>query len=75
MIGLLKNDARMVKWTSNVRSTDKSSEEELRTRLKLNSTKKCLQDRGLQWFGHLEGMEENAWSSKCTTFKVSGSFL
>ena len=72
---LVRNDARMVKWMSNVTSTDKSSAEQLRTRRKLNSTKQCLQDRGLQWFGHLERMEENAWSSKCTTFKVSGSFL
>ena len=57
---LVRNDARMVKWMSNVRSTDKSSAEQLRTRRKLNSTKQRLQDRGLQWFGHLERMEENA---------------
>ena len=75
MIRLVRNDATMVKWIRNVRSTDKSSAEELRTRLKLNSTKQCLQDRGLQWLGHLERIEENAWSSKYTTFKVSGSFL
>ena len=31
-------------------------------------------DRGLQWFGQLERMEENAWPSKYRTFKVSGSF-
>ena len=71
----MRNDARMVKWMSNVRSKDKRSAEELRTRLKLNNSKQCLQDRGLQWFGNLERMGENAWSSKCTTFEVSDSFL
>ena len=28
----------------------------------------------LQWFGYLERMKENNWSSKYRTFKVSGSF-
>ena len=46
---------------------------ELWTRLKLNSMRECLQDRRLQRFGHLERMEENAWSNKCRTFRVSGS--
>ena len=59
----------------NVRPGDRISATELRIRLISNSMKKCLQDRRLQWFGHLEGMEENAWSRTCRTFKVSGSFL
>ena len=33
------------------------------TTLKLRSIKECLQDRRLQWFGHLERTEETAWSS------------
>ena len=41
----------------------------------LNSMKDCLQDRRLQWFGLLERMGDNAWPSKCKTFKVSGSFI
>ena len=32
--------------------------------------KEILQDRRLQWFRHVEGTEESAWSSKCRTFKV-----
>ena len=31
-------------------------------------------DRRLQWLGHLERIEENTWSRKCRTFKVSGNF-
>lgn len=38
--------------------------EELRTRLKLKTMRQCLQERRLQWFGFLKGMEESAWSSK-----------
>ena len=36
---------------------------ELRTKLKLKSMRKCLQDKGPQWFGHLERMEERSWST------------
>ena len=59
----------------NVRLDDKISAEELRTRLKLKSMSKCVQDRRLEWFGHLERMEESAWSSKCRTFQVSQGII
>ena len=58
----------MVRWMFNGGPEDRISEEELRTRLKLKSRWECLQDRRLQWFGHLERMKESAWSSKCKTF-------
>ena len=57
----------------NVRLENGISAEELRTRLKWKSMRECLQDR-MQWFGHLEGMEESAWSCKCRIFKASGTF-
>ena len=47
----------------NVRPEDKISAVELRSKLKLNSIQECLQDRRLQWFGHLEGIEENMCSN------------
>ena len=46
-------------------------------RLKVKSTRECLQDRRLQFFGHVERVEESTWSSKRRkrrTFKVIGSF-
>ena len=58
----------------NARSEDRISAEEFRTRLKFKSMRECLHDRRLQWFSHLERMEESVWSSKCRTFKVRGSF-
>ena len=42
--------------------------------LKLKSMRECEKDRRLQWFGHLEKMEECVSSSKCRNFKVIGSF-
>ena len=46
----------------------------LRIRLKLKNIREYLRDRRLQWFGHVEKMEESAWSSKRRIFKISGSF-
>ena len=74
VIRLDTNDERKVRWMCNVRPEDRISAEKLRIRLKLMSIKEYLQYRRLQWFGHLERTEETAWSSKCRTFKVSGSF-
>ena len=53
---------------------DKISTEEIKAKPKLKSMREYLQDRRLQWFGHLEKMDESVWSSKCRTFKVSCSF-
>ena len=50
---LQRKDSRMVWWMWNVKSQDRNSAEELRTRLKLKIMRKCLQDRQPQWFGHL----------------------
>ena len=36
---------------------DKNDAWMVRTRLKLKSMRECLQERSLQWFGHLERME------------------
>ena len=72
VISLDKNDASLVKWIHSVRLEHRIS---ARTwdRLKLDSMRRDLLDRRLQWFGHLERMEENGWLSKHRTFKISGS--
>ena len=59
-IRLERDDARMVRWMCSIRPERRISAGELKTRLKLNSTRECLKDRILQSFGHLEKMEENA---------------
>ena len=57
-----------------VKSDGRISADKRTTRLKLNSMRKCLRDRGPQWFGHVARIEESASSNGCTTVKVSGSF-
>ena len=47
VIRVEKNDTRMVRWVYNVRPKDRISAEELRTRLKLNAMKECLQNNRL----------------------------
>ena len=42
VIRLEKSDTRMVRWVCNVRPEDWISTEELKTRLKLKSMRKCL---------------------------------
>lgn len=37
--------------------------------------RQCLLNKRLQWFGHLERMEQNVWSRKYWTFTVSGNFF
>ena len=54
----------------NVWYEDMISPEEPRSRLKLKSIREYLQDRILQWFGHLERIEECTSSSKYRNFKV-----
>ena len=59
----------MVRWIFNFRPEDAISAHELRARIG--------QHKGMfteQKTGHVERMEERAWSSKCRTFQVSGSF-
>ena len=57
-----------------VKSDGRISADKRTTRLKLNRMRKCLRDRGPQWFGHVARIEESALSNGCTTVKVSGSF-
>ena len=74
MTRIERNDANMVIWLCNSRLEIRISAEERRTRLKFKSTRECLQERRLQWFDHRDKMKESAWSSKCRTFKIWGSF-
>ena len=59
-IRLETNDAMMVRWIYNINPEDKIYAEELRASLKLFSLRERLQDKRLQWFGHVERMEKSA---------------
>ena len=69
-----RSDAKMIRWMCNIRPGNRISAEEFRIKLKLNSRVECLQDRTLQWLCHAERVKKSAWFSKCTIFKISGSF-
>lgn len=58
-IRLETNDAMMVRWIYNINPEDKIYAEELRASLKLFSLRERLQDKRLQWFGHVERMEKS----------------
>ena len=58
-IRLETNDAMMVRWIYNINPEDKIYAEELRASLKLFSMRERLQDKRLQWFGHVERMEKS----------------
>ena len=57
----------MVRRMCSIRPEERISAEELKTRLKIGSMRYCLLNRRLQWFGHIERMEESVWSSKYTS--------
>ena len=58
----------------NARTVGRISAEELNTRIKLKSMMLYLPDRRLQWFSHLEQIENRAWLRKYRTVKVGNSF-
>ena len=62
--------ARMVRWMFRVRPKDRFLQRNLGLRPKLKSKGECLQDRRLQWFGHLGRMEGSGWSIKLEPAKL-----
>ena len=57
----------------NVSLKDRLRSDELRGRLNLESIGKCVQNRRLRWFGHIERMDKSFWVSRCRAVEVSGS--
>lgn len=60
----------MSEWICNGRPEDKISSDQIRTRLILNGIMEYLEVKRLQWFGHVERMEESALSSKLKRLKL-----
>ena len=64
LIRIERNCSRMVKWMPNMRRKYKISAEDRRNGLRLNTIRKCLQNRRLRWFSNLERMEKSTWPIK-----------
>lgn len=61
----------MDRWIYNVWSEEKISAEEHGNRLKQNSMRNCLQNRGVEWVGHVEEMGKSSWSRKYRILAVA----
>ena len=69
-----RNDMRMIRWMCNVSLKDRLRSDELRGRLNLESIGRCVQNRRLHRFGHIERMDKSFWVCRCRAFEVSDSF-
>ena len=54
----------------NVSLMDRLRSDEIRGRLNLESIGRCVQNRRLRWFGHIEKMDRNFWVSRCRAVEV-----
>ena len=68
-----RNDMRMIRWMCNVSLKNRLRSDELRGRLNLESIGRCVQNRRLHWFGHIERMDKSFWVSRCRAVEVSSS--
>ena len=66
-----RSDMRMIQWMCNVSLKDRLRSDELRGRLNLESIGRCVQNRRLHWFGHIERMDKSFWVSRCRAVEVS----
>ena len=57
----------------NVSLKNRLRSDELRGRLNLESIGRCVQNRIIHWFGHIERTDKSFWVSRCRVVEVSGS--
>ena len=69
---LESNDNRMIRWMYGVSLREQIPSHDLRNRLSLSSIQECVQIKRLEWFGHLERMEDTAWANKCRDLQING---
>ena len=69
---LESNDNRMTRWMCGVSLSQHIPSSELRSRLNLRSIRDCIQQRRLEWFGHIKRMGDEAWPSRCRNVIVEG---
>ena len=69
---LESNENRMVRWMCGVSIDKRIQSSDLRKRLGIQCIRDEIQRKRLQWFGHLERMDENDWPSKCRRITLDG---
>ena len=70
---LERNDNRMTRWMCGVTLHQKIPSSEIRSRLKLLSIRESVKLRRLEWFGHVERMDERTWASRCRYIEIEGN--
>ena len=72
MVRLERTERMMVRWMCGVSLKDRKSNEELRSRLKIECVSEVVRRGRLRWFGHVERKNVDDWVSACRSFPVEG---
>jgi len=72
-VALQRAEMRMVRWMCNVKVKDRVPSKELRERLGIDDIILILQQKRLQWYGHVLQKEYTDWVKKCMEYEVEGS--
>ena len=64
----------MVRWIYSAELCEKIPMSDLRTRMGFSSIENVIKYNCLEWFGHLQRMDEEKWPRKVLDFEVNGSY-
>ena len=70
---LNRNDMMMIRWICSAKLRDKVPSEELRSRLGLGSIENALRCGHLNWYGHVQRTDSDAWPRKVDKTTVTGN--
>uniref|UniRef100_A0A8D8V8N9 Endonuclease-reverse transcriptase n=1 Tax=Cacopsylla melanoneura TaxID=428564 RepID=A0A8D8V8N9_9HEMI len=63
---------RMLRWSCGVTRLDRIRNETIRNRIKVTEVSKKVQERRLQWYGHVERREDGYVGKKVAEMEVEG---
>jgi len=72
-VALQTAEMRMVWWMCGVKLRDRVPSKWLRVRLGLHDIISVLQEKRLQWYGHVLREEDNDWVKKCMEYEVEAA--
>jgi len=72
-MALQRAEMRMGRWMCKVKVKDRVPSKELREILGIDDIILILQQKRLQWYGHVLQKEDTDWVKKCMEYEVEGS--
>ncbi|XP_026679257.1 uncharacterized protein LOC113467333 [Diaphorina citri] len=63
---------RLLRWSCGVTRLDRIRNEIIRSKIKVTEISKKIQERRLQWYGHVQRREENYVGKKIARLEVEG---